>query len=85
MDEAVEALLTSWFHGPDWLKTEDTAWNNLIIEKATAALSAADAARAVGDEEVVKALRDIGEINAGFSWARIIPALRTSGMKVVRA
>ena len=89
MDEAVKAALGVLFHG-DWndtdgesvgmylsLEMEDHAWEKRISE----ALSAADAARAVGDEEVVRVLDDnFTRLEA----LNVLELLQAAGLKVVR-
>lgn len=89
MDEAVKAALGVLFHG-DWndtdgesvgmylsLEMEDHAWEKRISE----ALSAADAARAVGDEEVVRVLDDnFTRLEA----LNVLELLQAAGLNVVR-
>ena len=94
MDEAVKAALGVLFHG-DWndtdgesvgmylsLEMEDHAWEKRISE----ALSAADAARAVGDEEVARAI-GVGRDGTDYHWKDFVEDarhLRAAGLKVVR-
>lgn len=80
MDEAVEAFAREYYGNAP------VARDPQIIGAIRNALSAADAARAVGDEEVARAI-GMGRDGTDYHWkdfAEDARHLRAAGLKVVR-